>query len=348
MPQTRPTAAAAGLTVAITGPTGGIGLALVDALEKTKEVKRIVGMARSSFDPAERGWKKTEYLKGNVLDRKAVDDLVKGADVVVHLAFIIMGDPEESRKVNLDGSRNVFESAIASRKAKRLVYTSSVSAYGFHEDNPTPLTEDIEPRGTDRFYYSAQKAELEATLAELLKGKTSTAAYVFRPCIVSGPDALLLVENLVPLTPGAKLPGPLASVFDALPLLKPVIVDPGVPMQLVHQDDVASALKAAVLGKGEPGVYNLAGEGELTMSKVADELGWYSVPLPEVAVDVAAELVARIPFAPPEARWVDAFRIPVTMSTEKARKQLRWRPRYDALQTLRETIVAARDRGLLR
>jgi len=347
MPQARSTTAA-GLTVAITGPTGGIGLALVDALEKTKEVKRIVGMARSSFDPAERGWKKTEYLKGNVLDRKAVDDLVKGADVVVHLAFIIMGDPEESRKVNLDGSRNVFESAIASRKAKRLVYTSSVSAYGFHEDNPTPLTEDIEPRGTDRFYYSAQKAELEATLAELLKGKTSTAAYVFRPCIVSGPDALLLVENLVPLTPGAKLPGPLASVFDALPLLKPVIVDPGVPMQLVHQDDVASALKAAVLGKGEPGVYNLAGEGELTMSKVADELGWYSVPLPDVAIGVAAELVARIPFAPPEARWVDAFRIPVTMSTEKARKQLRWRPRYDALQTLRETIVAARDRGLLR
>jgi nucleoside-diphosphate-sugar epimerase len=346
MPQPR-SAPADGLTVAITGPTGGIGLALVDALEKTKEVKRIVGMARSSFDPAERGWKKTEYLKGNVLDRQAVDDLVKGADVVVHLAFIIMGDPEESRAVNLQGSRNVFEAAIASRKAKRLVYTSSVSAYGFHEDNPTPLTEDIEPRGTDRFYYSAQKAELEATLAELLEGST-TDAYVFRPCIVSGPDALLLVENLVPLTPGAKLPGPLASVFDALPLLKPVIVDPGVEMQLVHQDDVASALKAAVLGKGEPGVYNLAGEGELTMSKVADELGWYSVPLPEVAVDVAAELVARIPFAPPEARWVDAFRIPVTMSSEKARKQLNWRPRYNALETLRETIVAARDRGLLR
>jgi nucleoside-diphosphate-sugar epimerase len=268
--------------------------------------------------------------------------------VVVHLAFIIMGDLEESRKVNLQGSRNVFESAIASRKAKRLVYTSSVSAYGFHRDNPTPLTGDIEPRGTDRFYYSAQKAELEVTLAGLLKGKTSTAAYVFRPCIVSGPDALLLVENLVPFTPGAKLPGPLASVFDAIPFLKPVIVDPGVPMQLVHQDDVASALKSAVLGRGEPGVYNLAGEGELTMSKIADELGWYSVPLPGVAVDVAAELVARIPFAPPEARWIDALRIPVMMSTAKARKQLRWRPRYNALETLRETILAARDRGLLR
>jgi nucleoside-diphosphate-sugar epimerase len=337
-----------GLTVAVTGPTGGIGLALVDALERTKAVKRIVGMARSAFDPAERGWKKTEYLKGNVLDRDAVDQLVKGADVVVHLAFIIIGDHDESRKVNLEGSRNVFEAAIASRACKRLVYTSSVAAYGFHEDNPSPLTEDVEPRGTDRFYYSAQKAELEATLAELMKGKRATQAYVFRPCIVSGPDALLLVENLVPLTPGAKLPGPLASIFDALPLLKPVIVDPGVPMQLVHQDDVASALKAAVLGKGEPGVYNLAADDVLTMSQVADELGWYSVTLPEVAVEVAAELVARIPFAPPEARWVEAFRIPVTMSSEKAKKQLGWRPQHDAVDTLRETIVSARDRGLLR
>jgi nucleoside-diphosphate-sugar epimerase len=334
--------------VAITGPTGGIGLALVDALEKTKEIKRIVGMARAPFDPAARGWKKTEYLEGNVLDRKAVDNLVKGADVVVHLAFIIMGDPEECRKVNLQGSRNVFESAIASRKAKRLVYTSSVAAYGFHPDNPTLLTEDIEPRGTDRFYYSAQKAELEVTLNGLLKGKTSTATYVFRPCIVSGPDALLLVENLLPLTPAARLPGLLASMFDAIPFLKPVIVDPGVPMQLVHQDDVARALKSAVLGRGEPGVYNLAAEGELTMSDIADELGWYSLPLPEVAVDIAAELVARIPFAPPEARWIDAFRIPVMMSTAKARRQLRWRPRYNALETLRETIGTARDRGLLR
>jgi nucleoside-diphosphate-sugar epimerase len=36
------------------------------------------------------------------------------------------------------------------------------------------------------------------------------------------------------------------------------------------------------------------------------------------------------------------------MSTAKARKQLRWRPRYNALETLRETIIAARARGLLR
>ena len=65
--------------------------------------------------------------------------------------------------MNLEGSRNVFEAAVDAG-AKRLVYASSVAAYGFHADNPQLLTEDVPPRGTDRHYYSAQKAELEAEL----------------------------------------------------------------------------------------------------------------------------------------------------------------------------------------
>ena len=51
-----------------------------------------------------------------------------GADVVVHLAFIIMAGSGESRHINLTGSRNVFEATVAA-KAQRLVYTSSVAAY---------------------------------------------------------------------------------------------------------------------------------------------------------------------------------------------------------------------------
>ena len=58
-------------------------------------------------------------------------------------------------------------------------------------------------------------------------------------------------------------------------MLKPVLPDPGVPFQLVHHDDVATALRAAVLGRGEPGVYNLAAAGELTISDLADALGWH-------------------------------------------------------------------------
>ncbi len=54
-------------------------------------------------------------------------------------------------------------------------------------------------------------------------------------------------------------------------------------------------MRAAVLGRGEPGVYNLAGAGTITMSDLAAALGWYSVPVPDLAVGAAAELVARLP-----------------------------------------------------
>ena len=79
-----------GLTVAVTGPTGDLGLSIVDALERSRAVKRIVGMARRPFDPDERGWRKTEYRQGDVTDAASVGELVKDAHVVVHLAFAIL------------------------------------------------------------------------------------------------------------------------------------------------------------------------------------------------------------------------------------------------------------------
>ena len=328
------------LTVAVTGPTGEIGKAFIAALEKSPKVKSIVGMARRPFDAEAHGWKKTTYRQGDILDRASVEGLVEGADVVVHLAFIIFGDPDEAQKINIEGSRNVFEATIAA-KAKRLVYASSVAAYGFEEDREMPLTEDSPPVGTERFYYSAHKAELEGLLSDLLDG-SSTEAYVFRPCIVSGPEAPLLLDNIPYIQMGDKLPGVVRRLFEIMPVLKPVLPDPGIPFQVVHHDDVATALRAAVIGKGEPGVYNLAADGQLTMSDIADALGYYSVSIPELAVDVTAEVVARLPFAPPEARWIDALRTPVLMDTTKARKQLGWKPEHTSAQTLREMVDARR------
>jgi UDP-glucose 4-epimerase len=339
-PMAQRSAPSAGLTVAVTGPTGEIGQAVVAALERSREVGRVLGMARRPFDPAQRGWKKVSYRRGDVLDRGAVAGLVKDADVVVHLAFMIMGGPRETSAVNLDGSRNVFQAAV-SAGARRLVYTSSVAAYGFHGDNPQPLTEDVPARGSAGHYYSAQKAQVEALLSETLDAG-STSAYVFRPCIVAGPEAPLLIDSLPYTQISERLPGPVMRLLDGVPILRPVLPDPGVPFQLVHHDDVASAMRAGVLGRGAPGTYNLAGPGQLTVSELARELGWYSIPVPELAVDAVAEMVAHLGILPAQAQWVSAFREPVIMDATKARRELRWRPGHDALQTLRETITAAR------
>jgi nucleoside-diphosphate-sugar epimerase len=334
------------LTVAVTGPTGDIGRSLLRSLEQSGEVGRVVAMARRPFDPAAEGLGKTEYRQGDVLDRAGVEELLRGVDVVIHLAFLIMGRLEETQRVNLEGSRNVFEAAVAAG-AQRLVYASSVAAYGFHADNPPELTEDVAPRGTDRHYYSAQKAELEGVLNEVV-GSSDTEAYVFRPCIVAGPDALLLLQNIPYIQLSERMPGPVLRALELMPILKPVLPDPGVRFQLVHHDDVALALRAAVLGRGRPGVYNLAGEGSITMSDVADALGWYSVPVPDVAIGATAEVVARLPFLPAEAQWIESFRTPVLMDTSRARTELHWRPRHDARETLQEMVDAARSDRLIR
>ena len=340
------TRAGAGLTVAVTGPTGEIGRAVVEALEQARGVARVLGMARRPFDPTAGGLRKLEYRRGDVLDRDAVAALVEDADVVVHLAFIIMGSEQESRRVNLEGSRNVF-GASARAGVKRLVYTSSVAAYGFHRENPQPLTEEVPARGSAAHYYSAQKAEVEELLNATL-GRSATAAYVFRPCIVAGPQAPLLIDSLPYTQISDRLPGPVMRLLEGVPILRPVLPDPGVPFQLVHHDDVASAIRMAVLGRGQPGVYNLAGTGRLTVGQLADELGWYSIPVPELAVDAVAEMISRLGFLPAQAQWIAAFREPVIMSTAKARRELGWRPRHGSLQTLRETITATRLERLIR
>jgi len=286
-------------------------------------------MARRRFDPAGLGLRKTEYRRGDVLDPDVVAALVAEADVVVHLAFIIMGGREQSRRINLEGSRNVFAAAAASG-AKRLIYTSSVAAYGFHADNPQPLTEAVPARGSEAHYYSAQKAELEATLFATVAG-SRLDTYVFRPCIVAGPDALGMLEAIPWLVRRAPLT---------------VLPDPGTRFQLVHHDDVASALVAAVRGAGEPGVYNLAGPGEISARDLGRELGWPTVPVPRATVTVAAA-GAGLPLVPAQAQWLNAFRVPVLMSYARARRQLRWRPRHDAASTLAATVAAAHERGVV-
>jgi nucleoside-diphosphate-sugar epimerase len=321
------------LTVAVTGPTGDIGRALLRAAERDGRVGRILGMARRPFDPRALGLTKTEYRQGDVLDRAAIDALVADADVVVHLAFVIVGDLDETRSVNLEGSRNVFAAAAAAPRAKRLVYTSSVAAYGFHGENPQPLTEDAPASGSDAHYYSAQKAELEATLREAVAG-SAIESYVLRPSIVAGGDATFMIEVI---------PG----LVRRLPFMRPVLPDPGVPFQLVHQDDVATALLAAIAGDGPPGAYNLAGAGELTMADMAKALGWFSVPVPRASVDVTA-LLARLPLVPAKAQWLNAFRVPVVMDTTRAREQLGWMPEYDAREVLEQTVAAAREAGLVK
>src|SRR2546423_2243180 len=333
-----------GLTVAVTGPTGDLGIALVSALERSRRVKRIVGMARRPFDPASQGWRKTEYRQGDVQDQPSVRDAVKGADVVVHLAFTVIQASAASYAINVQGSRNVFEAAVEAG-AERICYASSVAAYGFHDDNPDWLTEDVPPRGTSSMPYSAQKAEVEKELGQALLKTERTGAWIFRPCIVAGPTADTFLRQLPYFQIGERLPDPVRRFLQGMPAPRPVIPDAGPSFQLVHEDDVATAFVAGALGRGSPGPYNLAARGRLTLGDVAEALGWYAFPLPDAAVEATAEVITRLPGLPAELSWLQAARKPVWMRTTRAQKELGWKPKHTARATLKQMIEAYRAEG---
>jgi nucleoside-diphosphate-sugar epimerase len=328
-------AGATGLTVAVTGATGTFGFGLVPLLEADPRVGRIVGVARSPFDPAERGWHTMTYRRGDVRDPGRLVEAFSGADVVVHLAFLVLGGSgPTTRAVNVEGTLNAFRAAAAAGAA-RFVYASSVAAYGFHPDNPIGMTEDWPVRPGGRLFYARQKAEIEQLLQQESTAHPGPELYVVRPSVVVGPH-----------TVGGKLdlPGVLAPLGRAvqgrarrLPVPVPAVV-PDIPVQVVHEDDVGGALLRCVVAAGPPGAYNIAADEVLSTLDVARELGVVPLPVPGRLGYTAARLASRLPL-PSAAQWVEAASHPAVMDTTRARTLLGWRPRYTALEALEDALA---------
>jgi nucleoside-diphosphate-sugar epimerase len=117
-------------------------------------------------------------------------------------------------------------------------------------------------------------------------------------------------------------------------------------VQFIHEEDVGQALLKCVLGAGPPGAYNIAGDGVLYGTDLMRELGFTPLPMPARAFHAAARAASsapRIPLLPPATEWVEALSHPAIMDTTKAREQLGWRPKYSALEALRDTL--RRDGG---
>jgi nucleoside-diphosphate-sugar epimerase len=153
----------------------------------------------------------------------------------------------------------------------------------------------------------------------------------------------MLMEEIPYFQLSERMPDFVTRALSSMPFLKPVIPDVGARFQFVHEDDVASAFVAGTLGKGEPGPYNLAAPGTLTMKDLADALDWYTVPVPDAAVGATAEIMSRLPSLPEAFAWVQTVRKPVLMKTDRAKKQLGWKPEHTAKQTLKELVDAYRS-----
>jgi nucleoside-diphosphate-sugar epimerase len=333
-------ASSSGLRVAVTGPTGTFGFGLLPLLEADTRVASVVGVARRPFDPSEHGWSKMVYRQGDVREPATLEAAFDGADVVVHLAFIVNGtaaDPDTVRAINVDGTLNAFRAASAAG-AKRFVYASSVAAYGFHADNPTGITEDWATRPAAHLAYAQEKAELEAVLARESVAHPELDLYVLRPPVVLGPHAVggksALADRLLPIGRRA------AALGRRLPVHVPVVI-PDLPLQLIHEDDVGSAFVQCIVGAGPPGAYNVAADGTVTGADVARELGLLPLAVSPRPFQRLARLAAAVPVprgAPPVAAWAESISNPPIVDTTKAKKELGWMPRHSAIEALRATI----------
>src|ERR1700754_1790687 len=114
------------MRVVVTGATGNVGTSVVRALSGDARVGEIVGISRRA--PAI-SIQKTTWVQADV-SSDPLETLFAGADAVVHLAWLIQPSRDDAllRRVNVDGSRRVFEAAVSSG-VRRLVHASSVGVY---------------------------------------------------------------------------------------------------------------------------------------------------------------------------------------------------------------------------
>jgi UDP-glucose 4-epimerase len=216
----------------------------------------------------------------DVTSRSAVDEVIGAArpEVVVHLASIVTPGPDSTREleyaVDVGGTRHVLDACVA-HGVRRVVVSSSGAAYGYHPDNPAWITEDQPVRGNEVFAYSHHKRLVEEMLAQYRQRYPSLEQVVLRIGTILGAD----VDNQI------------TALFERKRLLK--IRGTESPFVFVWDTDVVAVIERAVTGS-VTGVFNVAGDGALTISEIADLLDKPVLTVPEPVLRTALALGSRL------------------------------------------------------
>jgi UDP-glucose 4-epimerase len=315
------------MKVAVVGATGNVGSALLRALEHDERVREVVGIARRRPD---RDLPKVTWRIADI----AKDDLepvLAGADVVVHLAWLIQPSRDEQvlHAVNVEGSRRVFE-AVARAGAGTLVYASSVGAYS-RGPKDRAVDESWPTDGTPTSFYARHKAAVERILDAFEAEHLHLRVARLRPGLIFQRAAASEIRRYFagPFLPSALLRRGLIPVVPRTPRLR---------FQAVHADDVADAYRRVIAERDVRGAFNIAAEPVLDADELARLLGARAVPVPASALRVAADLTWRLRLQPTPKGWVDmALNVPI-MDTTRARMELGWEPRRSAGDALLELL----------
>jgi UDP-glucose 4-epimerase len=319
------------MKVIVTGATGNVGTSTVEALAEAPEVDEIVGLARRrpEWEPA-----KTTWVEADVLD-PGLDRLFAGADAVVHLAWAIQPSRDEAilTRINVEGSRQVFE-AVATAGVPKLVYASSVGVY-----SPAPegeaVDEDWPLAPTPSSFYSRHKVAVEQMLDRFERDMPETRVTRLRPGLIFKGEAASEIRRL--------FVGPFLPNFVVRSSLVPVLPRiAGLRFQAVHSADVGQAYARAVLADAS-GAFNIAAEMPLDPDRLGDLVHARTFPVPTALVRGVADLTWRLRLQPTSPGWLDmALNVPL-MSSQRARAELGWEPRFGAVEALEELMEGLRE-----
>jgi UDP-glucose 4-epimerase len=319
------------MKVVVTGATGNVGTSTVDALSASPEIDQIVGLARRepTWTPP-----KTSWVEANVLSAD-LGAVFEGADAVIHLAWAIQPsrDAVTLARINVEGSRHVFE-AMAAARVPKLVHASSVGAYS-RGPKDREVDEDWPTEGTPTSFYSRHKVAVERELDRFEADNPETRVVRLRPALIFKDEAATEIRRLFvgPFLPNFLLRRRFLLALPRVDRLR---------FQAVHSEDVGQAYLRAVLAD-VGGAFNIAAEPPLSPEEMAKQIGVRSFPVPARVVRRLADLSWRMRLQPTPPGWLDmALNVPL-MSSERAREELGWEPRHSAVEALEELLEGMRE-----
>ncbi len=323
------------MDVVVTGASGNVGTAVLDALRASPEIGGIVGVVRRLPEPEERG--DVEWVAADV----AEDDLgpaMRGADAVVHLAwqFQPTRDRRETWRSNVIGSQRVF-AAARDAGVSAIVHASSVGAYSpFPADDPDrPVDESWPTHAVPDAAYGTQKSYVERMLDafELANPDVRVvrvrSAFVFQ--VPAAPEQRRIFA-------GPFLPGKLVA-SGRLPVLP---VPRGLRFQTVHAADLARVYNAAVV-RPVRGAFNVASDPIVRPDDLGRLLDARVVELPRKVTGVGLAGAFRLRLAPAEPGLLSLFLSLPVMDAGRARRELDWSPRFSSIEALEAFLAGLRQ-----
>jgi UDP-glucose 4-epimerase len=210
---------------------------------------------------------------------------------------------------------------------KRVLYTSSATAYGFHADNAVPLTESSPLRGNDDFAYSRTKKMLEGVFQKFAAGNPEIAVSIVRPSFVVGPH----------------WNDPLSRHLRKRIVLLPSQTQ---PFQFVHENDLVDIIWL-LLEREMTGVFNVGAEGTIAAEEMIRLLRNTRVPLPfwlmyaltDLAWNLRLSFLTEFP-----GPALDMARYPWVVSSEKLKRELNFQYRYSTAEAFQDFVGHVKGR----